>query len=106
MNPDTLTIGANGGTMAFGMNDRARVSDAAAGAPRPRAPSRQLFPLKVTVCAWCGSRSIAGMWDELDVVLHMFITGRRHLVTHGICPTCFAQNAPGTPYPDQAKHTN
>jgi hypothetical protein len=82
------------------MSDPARVSDAAAGAPGPRAPTRQLFPLKVTVCAWCGSRSIAGIWDELDVVLHTFLTGRRHFVTHGICPTCFEQNAPGTPYPE------
>ena len=49
------------------MSDPARVSDAAAGAPRNRAPTRQLFPLKVTICAWCGTRSIAGIWDELDV---------------------------------------
>jgi hypothetical protein len=52
--------------------DPARVSNAAAGAPRFRAPSRQVFPIKVTFCAWCGGRSIAGMWDELDVVLHTF----------------------------------
>jgi hypothetical protein len=70
-----------------------------AGVPRPRAPSRQLFPLKVTVCAWCGSRSIAGIWDELDLVLHTFITGERHFVTHGICPTCFDECALVTPYP-------
>jgi len=94
-----LTFGENDGKIALGM-DPARVSDAAAGVPRPRAPSRQLFPLKVTVCAWCGSRSIEGIWDELDVVLQTFITGRRHLVTHGICPTCFDQCAPGTPYPE------
>ncbi len=82
--------------------DPARVFDAVAGAPGPRAPSRQLFPLKVTVCAWCEHRSIEGIWDELDVVLHTFITGGRHFVTHGICPTCFAQCAPGTPYPESS----
>jgi hypothetical protein len=68
--------------------------------PWPARPSRQLFPLKVTVCAWCGSRSIEGIWDEIDVVLHTFITGRRHLVTQGICPTCFEENLPGMPYPE------
>ena len=95
-----MTFRKNRGRIALGMNDRARVSDAAAGAPRPSAPSRQLFPLKVTVCAWCGNRSVEGVWDELDVVLQTFITGRRHFITHGICPTCFDQRAPGTRYPE------
>jgi hypothetical protein len=81
------------------MSDPARVSDAEAGAPSSRAPTRQLFPLKVTVCAWCGQRSIEGMWDELDVTLHALVTGQRHFVTHGICPRCFGENAPGTEYP-------
>src|ERR1043166_7891310 len=74
--------------IAVGMNP-ARVSDAAGGAPGPRAPSRQLFPLKVTACAWCGNRSVEGIWDELDVVLHTFITGRRHIVSHGMVRTFF-----------------
>ena len=80
------------------MSDPARGSDAAAGAPRPGAPSRQLFALKVTVCAWCGDRSVEGVWDEGDVVLHTF-SGRRHFITHGICPTCFHDRVPDTPYP-------
>jgi hypothetical protein len=43
-----------------------------------------------------------GMWDDVDVVLHAFVTGRRHFVTHTICPSCFAEQAPGTPYPPNA----
>ena len=82
------------------MSDPARVFDAEAGAPGPRAPSRQLFPLKVTVCAWCGKRSVEGMWDELDVALHTFVTGRRHFITHGICATCFDEHGLGTPFPE------
>jgi len=82
-----------------GMTLAARKVEGAAGAPRPRAPSGQLFALKVTVCAWCDSRAIEGMWDDVDVVLHSFITGRRHLTTYGICPSCFAEQAPGIPYP-------
>jgi hypothetical protein len=89
-------VGENAPTI---MSDPARVSDAEAGAPGPRAPARQLFPLKVTVCAWCGKRSVEGMWDELDVVLHTFVTGRRHFITHSICPTCFEEHGRGTPYP-------
>jgi hypothetical protein len=80
------------------MSDPARVFDAAVGAPRPSAPPRQLFPPKVTVCAWCGTHAIEGSWDDLDVLLHI-LSGRRHFTSHGICPTCFEQSAPGTPYP-------
>jgi hypothetical protein len=43
---------------------------------------------------------VEGVWDELDVVLQTFITGRRHFITHGICPRCFDQRAPGTRYPE------
>jgi hypothetical protein len=53
----------------------------------------------VTVCAWCGSRSIEGTWDDPDVVPHAFVAGRRHFITHGICPRCFEERAPGTAYP-------
>jgi hypothetical protein len=53
----------------------------------------------VTVCAWCDGRAIEGMWDDFDVVLHSFMTGERHLITHTICPTCFAKQVPGTHYP-------
>lgn len=67
--------------------------------PQTRAPSGQLFALKVTVCAWCDGRAIEGMWDDFDVVLHSFMTGERHLITHTICPTCFAKQVPGTHYP-------
>jgi predicted glycoside hydrolase/deacetylase ChbG (UPF0249 family) len=67
----------------------------------PALPSRQLFPLKVTVCAWCGSRAIEGIWDELDVVLHTSVTARRHFVTHGICPTCFKEHGFGGPDPQR-----
>jgi len=81
------------------MSDPARVSDAAAGAPRPRAPSRQLFALKVTVCAWCDKRAVEGMWDDLDVVLHTFVTGQRHFITHSICPACFEEYGRGARYP-------
>ena len=81
------------------MSDPARVSDAAAGAPRPRAPSRQLFALKVTVCALCNKRAIEGMWDDLDVALHSFVSGRRHFITHSICRTCFEEYGRGAPYP-------
>jgi hypothetical protein len=69
----------------------------AAGAPRPRAPSRQLFPLKVTVCAWCERRSIHGVWDDLEIQLMPL--PERHLVTHGICPDCFHDRAPDAVYP-------
>jgi hypothetical protein len=80
--------------------DLPRDPDAAVGAPRPRAPSGQLFALKVTVCAWCGSRAVCGRWeDDLDVVLHAQVLKRRHLVTHTICPKCFGEQAPDTPYP-------
>jgi hypothetical protein len=80
----------------------AHVGKGAAGAPRPCAPSGQLFALKVTVCAWCGSRALHGIWDDLDVTLHAFITGKRHVVSHGICPDCFEKQSPGTPYPPDA----
>ena len=88
------------------MSDPARVSDAAAGVPRPRAPSRQLFALKVTECAWCGKRAVEGMWDDLDVVLHTFVTGRRHFITHSICPTCFEEYGRGSPYPQSWRSSN
>ncbi len=39
------------------------------------------------------------MWDELDVVLHTFVTGGGQFITHGICPTCFEEHGRGTPYP-------
>jgi hypothetical protein len=73
------------------MSNPASGSDADAGAPGPRVSSRQLFALKVTVCAWCGKRSIEGMWDEPEVVLHTSVTGRRHFITHSICPACFEE---------------
>ena len=41
-----------------------------------------------------------GVWDELDVVLQTFITGQRHFTTHGICPACFQEHAPGARYPE------
>ena len=74
-------------------------SDAAAGAPKPRAPSEELFTLKISVCAWCGRRTSHGIWDDLDVFLHALIVQQRHLESHTICPTCFAEHAPQTPYP-------
>jgi hypothetical protein len=74
-------------------------SNAAAGAPRPRAPSGELFALKISVCAWCGKQAMHGLWDDGDVTLHGFVTGRRQLVSHSICPSCFAEHAPNTPYP-------
>jgi hypothetical protein len=77
----------------------AREPNVAAGTPRPREPSGELFALKISVCAWCGRRAMHGMWDDLEVVVHTFTTGHRHLVTHTICPACFAEQAPGTPYP-------
>ena len=80
----------------------ARERNTAAGPPRPREPSGQLFALKISVCAWCDRRAMHGMWDDVDVVLHTFVTGRRHFVTHTICPSCFAEQAPGTPYPPNA----
>ena len=73
-------------------------SKGAAGAPRPRAPSRQLSPLKVTLCAWCERRSIAGVWDDLEI--QVMPLSERHVLTHGICPDCFEDRAPNVPYPD------
>jgi len=70
----------------------------AAGAPRPSAPSRQLFPLKVVECAWCERRAIHGVWDDLEIQV-MPLT-EQHMVTHGICPDCFQDRAPGISYPD------
>jgi hypothetical protein len=75
-------------------------ASAAAGAPKPRAPSGELFALKVSVCAWCGARAIHGMWDDVDVVLRTYITGHRHLVSHTMCPSCFGEHMPNTRYPD------
>jgi hypothetical protein len=48
-------------------------------------------------CAWCGRVRIAGHWfgkpRELEVVAHV---GRR--ASSGICPSCFADLAPGRDY--------
>jgi len=50
--------------------------------------------LMVTVCAWCGRRAAAGRWNRLEAD-----AGTPHIVTHGICPACFAEHVPGGAYP-------
>jgi hypothetical protein len=56
----------------------------------------------ITFCAWCGRIAVAGHWlgkprhAEGDVVAHV----KRH-ATSGICPSCFAEVAPGRQYPQQ-----
>ncbi len=55
---------------------------------------------KVIVCAWCRRISIAGEWreaiDEPDLLDSLDDDA---LVSHGICPACFGQHAPGIAYP-------
>ncbi len=46
----------------------------------------------VVRCAWCASVLTALGWG------HATVTGP---ATHGICPSCFADAAPGVSYPDQ-----
>jgi hypothetical protein len=48
----------------------------------------------VMVCAWCRRAAAAGRWKPLEAE-----AGTRHVVTHGICPACFAEHAPGAAYP-------
>jgi len=48
----------------------------------------------VKVCAWCGGRGTADRCRALEGE-----GGLPHLITHGICATCFAEHAPGVPYP-------
>jgi hypothetical protein len=59
---------------------------------------RESGRLRLRVCAWCGRVSVGARWhrpqaDELPRRL------RTPAATHGICPDCFAELAPGTSYP-------
>jgi len=74
-------------------------STGAAGAPRPRAPTRKSFAVKVTICVWCERRSIHGIWDNLEIQI-MPLT-ERHLIAPGICPDCSEDRAPNVSHPDE-----
>ncbi len=54
----------------------------------------------VTRCAWCGRVARGDAWRHAGTADLAIAELEAHaLVTHGICPTCFAQFAPGREYP-------
>jgi hypothetical protein len=63
------------------------------GAPHDR-------PSRAVRCAWCGRILIDGEWTGVRDLSGRALDVEAHSSqTHGICPDCFAELAPGVPYP-------
>gem|GEM_PF-5873550 len=75
-----------------------------AQAHRQRAASDQAESLlrdrraRVRVCAWCGAVSFDGEWYPAERLM-TYAWRLDPRASHTICPTCFAEAAPGVPYP-------
>jgi hypothetical protein len=56
--------------------------------------------LRVRTCAWCGSICLDGVhWHETRTSELVATLSRHYSVTHGICPDCLRDHAPGVAYP-------
>jgi hypothetical protein len=80
-------------TFTANANTAASASVTTSGYPRENTSIRAVAPdasAVVVSCAWCARVLTALGWR------HANLTGAE---THGICPSCFADAAPGVPYP-------
>lgn len=56
--------------------------------------------LHVRSCAWCGRISVGNGWYPPSVSELVERLSKTRTETHGICPVCFGQMAPGEHYPE------
>lgn len=55
--------------------------------------------LRVSSCAWCGRLAVGGAWDVDGLGAVLPALAERGMLTHGICPGCFAEVEAHIEYP-------